>query len=189
MNNKGRMLMAVLALGLSSEALAVSKGGTLYVKAKNTRLMASSAASASALTVLQPGQQVTWLGADPKDAQWHQVEVDGKRGVVFQSNLSAKPPSMELVAVAGGVKPHDAAAFANSGAAVKLLADGPLKYGQEKGTDLQSAVNQLKELKDLAATLQPADYAQHAAKEGLFPVVGPSAQVEPAPANTKRSSR
>ncbi len=183
-----RMWMALLAFGLASNALAVSKGGTLYVKAKNTRLMASSAADASALTVLQPGQTVTWLGADPANKQWHQVQVDGRQGVVFQSNLSAKPPSMELVASAGGVTVHDAAAFANSGAAVKLLAAGPIRYGQEKGREVRDAVEQLRQLKALADTLQPADYAQHARQAGLFPVVGPAAQPGQAPADTKRSS-
>jgi hypothetical protein len=194
MRTQARLLAAVLVLGTAGGARAVSKGGTLYVKAKNTRLMASSAANAQALTVLQPGQPVTWLGADPGNKQWHQVEVDGRRGVVFQSNLSAKPPSLELVATAGGLTQHDAAAFANSGAAVKLLTDGPLQYGKAKGGEVQDAMGQLEQLRGLVEPLGDADYAAHAERAGLFPVVGPSDRVqppplgEPAPVRAKRRS-
>lgn len=167
------LLTAVLALGVASPALAVTKGGTLYVKVKNTRLMDSAATSANLVQVLQPGQTVTWLGADPQNKQWHQVEVDGRKGVVFQSNLSTKQPNMELVAGKDGVTTHDAAAFANSGAAIKLLADGPRQYGQKKGADVQDAMAQLQQLKALTDTLKESDAARHVKQAGLFPVVGP----------------
>ena len=81
MPQKKVLLAAVLALGVAGNALAVTKGGTLYVKAKNTRLMDSAGTNANLLQVLQPGQTVTWLGADPKNKQWHQVEVNGKKGL------------------------------------------------------------------------------------------------------------
>lgn len=168
------LLAAVLVLGVAGNALAVTKGGTLYVKAKNTRLMDSAAPNANLLHVLQPGQSVTWLGADPKNKQWHQVEVNGKKGLVFQSNLATKPPSMELVAGKDGVSAQDAAAFANSGAAIKLLADGPRQYGQKKGAEVKDAMEQLQRLKALTDTLRDSDVARHAQQAGLFPVVGPS---------------
>jgi uncharacterized protein YgiM (DUF1202 family) len=181
------LLAAMLALGVAGNALAaVKKGGTLYVKVKNTRLMESAALDANLLRVLQPGQEVKWLGADPKDKQWHQVEVGGKKGVVFQSNLSTKPPSMELVAGKDGVTTQDAATFANSGAAIKLLADGPLQYGQKKGADVKDAVAQLQQLKALTHTLRESDAARHVKQAGLFPVVGPS---EPAAGLTKEHGR
>lgn len=170
------LLVAVLALGVAGNALAVTKGGTLYVKAKNTRLMDSAATSANLLQVLQPGQAVTWLGADPRNKQWHQVEVNGRKGVVFQSNLSTKKPNMELVAGKDGVTEQDAAAFANSGAAIKLLADGPRQYGQKKGADVKDAMTQLQQLKALTETLKDSDLARHVQQAGLFPVVGPSEQ-------------
>lgn len=170
--------VALLALGVSGSALAVKKGGTLYVKAKNTQLLEGAVKGANVLRVLQPGQPVRWLGADPRNKQWHQVEVNGQRGVVFQSNLATRPPNMELVASKGGLTAQDAVAFANSGAAVKLLADGPLQYGQQKGVAIQEAMRQLQQLQALANSLQDADVAGHAHRAGLFPVVGPSARVE-----------
>jgi hypothetical protein len=168
---RNRMLAAMLVLGTASGALAVSKGGTLYVKAKNTRLMASSAASAKALAVLQPGQPVKWLGADPKNRQWHQVETGGKRGVVFQSNLASKPPNMELVASEDGATRKDATEFANSAAAVKLLSDGAIKYGSKEGGAKKRAVTQLQQLEELAKAVDTRRIAEHVKTAGLFPVV------------------
>jgi hypothetical protein len=174
MRMKGRMLAALLVLGTASGALAVTKGGTLYVKAKNTRLMASSAKDAKALAVLQPGQTVTWLGADPKAKQWHQVEAGGKKGVVFQSNLATKAPNMELVASKGTLTQKDAAEFANSAAAVKLLSDGAIAYGTKEGGAMERAVPQLQQLEKLAERVDAAKLAAHAKAAGLFPVVGAS---------------
>ncbi len=187
MPRKSALLTVMLALGVAGNALAaVKKGGTLYVKVKNTRLMESPSTGANLLRLLQPGQEVKWLGADPKDKQWHQVEVGGKKGVVFQSNLSSKPPSMELVASKDGVTAKNATEFANSGAAIKLLADGPLQYGQKKGADVKDAVAQLQQLKALTHTLRESDAARHVKQAGLFPVVGPS---EPAAGLTKEHGR
>lgn len=182
MRKKARVVAAVLALGLAGDALAVGKGGTLYVKAKNTRLMASASATAPALEVLQPGQAVKWMGPDAKDKQWHQVEVTlGKKtlkGVVFQSNLATQPPNMELVASEGGVVRKDANDFAKSVAAVKLLSPGAMKYGKSKGQDMSKAVDDLKALEDLASKVGPDALSAHAKQAGLFPVVGPSEQVK-----------
>lgn len=175
---KGRMVAAVLAWGLAGGALAVPKGGTLYVKAKNTRLLASAGANAQALEVLQPGQPVKWLGPDAKDKQWHQVEVKvgGKtlKGVVFQSNLATQPPHMELVKEKGVLTQKDAAAFANSAAAVKLLSDGAIQYGNDKGGGVQDAVGQLQKLETLAEGIKDDALVAHAKDAGLFPVVGPA---------------
>ncbi|XXF77539.1 SH3 domain-containing protein [Myxococcaceae bacterium GXIMD 01537] len=167
------LLAAVLTLGTAGAARAVPRGGTLYVKVKNTRLMSNSTTNGQVLRVLQPGQTVVWLGADPKNRQWHQVEVDGGKGVVFQSNLATRPPELELVASAGGPA-RDADTFANSGAAVKLLSDGAIRYGDAKGGDVKDAVAQLQRLQDVAATIRAEDCAAHASKARLFPVVAPS---------------
>lgn len=173
MGKRVRLLWAVLALGVASPALAVAPGGTLYVKARNTRLMTTPAPTAKALAVLQPGQAVKWLGADPKNKQWHRVEVEGKQGVVFQSNLATKPPNMELVADKKEVRTVDPVAFANSGAAVKGLSKGAIDYGKGKNDPgFNQAVEQLKELEDLARKIGPEQLAAHATQAGLFPVVG-----------------
>jgi hypothetical protein len=172
MLERGRLWVAALALLAAGSALAVKAGGSLYVKARNTRLMASAAPGADAVAVLQPGQQVEWMGADPKNKQWHQVKVAGRQGVVFQSNLAAKPPNMELVAQEG-VKQVDPVAFASSGAAVKLLSDGVIRYGSDKGADYGQAAEQLRQLGTLARDIPLKEVSERARKARLHPVVGP----------------
>jgi uncharacterized protein YgiM (DUF1202 family) len=173
MRKRVRVLLAALSLCAAITALAAEGKDTLYVKARNTRLMASPAATADVVAILQPGQQVTWLRADPKNKQWHHVKVEGKKpqqGLIFQSNLSTRPPNMELTAKSG--RPVDATAFANSGAAVKGLSEGAIAYGNGK-PDLAQAVKQVQALENLAGQITPAELAAHAAKARLFPVVGP----------------
>jgi hypothetical protein len=176
MHKRVRVLLAALSLCAAITALAADDKNTLYVKARNTRLMASAAPTADVVAILQPGQQVTWLGADAKNKQWHRVRLNGKKpkeGLVFQSNLSTKPPNMELTTKNGG-NPIDATAFANSGAAVKGLSDGAIVYGNgKKDPDLSQAVVQVQALEKLAEQISPAELAAHAAKARLFPVVGP----------------
>lgn len=176
MRKRVRVLLAALSLCAAVTALAADDKNILYVKARNTRLMASAAPTADVVAVLQPGQQVTWLGADAKNKQWHRVKVAGKKpkeGVVFQSNLSTKPPNMELTTKNDG-RPMDATAFANSGAAVKGLSDGAIAYGNgKKDPDLSQAVKQVQALEKLAEQITPSELAAHAAKARLFPVVGP----------------
>jgi hypothetical protein len=168
----GRRLVAILALCAAGTALAVKPGGTLYVKARNTRLMASASPTADAVVILQPGQQVKWLGADPKNKQWHRVESGGKKGVVFQSNLAAQPPNMELI-TQGGTQKVDPVAFANSGAAVKGLSKGAIGYGKTKGAGFSQASTQLQQLETLAEQISTEELAAHARGSQLFPVVGP----------------
>lgn len=176
MRKRVRVLLAALSLCAAVTALAAEDKNTLYVKARNTRLMASASPTADVVAILQPGQQVEWQGADPKSKQWHHVKVKGKQplqGLVFQSNLSTRPPDMELTSKNGG-RPVDATAFANSGAAVKGLSEGAITYGNgKKEPDLSQAVKQVQALEKLAEQITPAELAAHAAKAHLFPVVGP----------------
>jgi uncharacterized protein YgiM (DUF1202 family) len=174
MRKRVRVLLAALSLCAAVTALAADDKNTLYVKARNTRLMASAAPTADVVAILQPGQQVTWLGADAKNKQWHRVKVKGKesqQGLVFQSNLSTRPPNMELTAKGGG-RPVDPMAFANSGAAVKGLSEGAIAYGNGK-PELSEAVKQVQALEKLSEQITPAELAAHASKARLFPVVGP----------------
>src|SRR4051812_31780747 len=100
-----------LCFALSSGA--VEKGGTLYVTARNTRLLKTLGASSNVVAVLQVGQAVIWLGPDPSDPRWHRVRLKDKEGVVFQTSLGTHPPQIELTASAprpGG----SAQAFASS---------------------------------------------------------------------------
>ena len=172
---KRALLVATLGLCVMAPAQAADETNLLYVKARNTRLMASSAPTAGVVAILQPGQKVKWLGADKKSPQWHRVEASGKQGLVFQSNLSKKPPSMELLAKDGGT-PVDAGVYANSGAAVRGLSDGAIAYGNgKKDPDLSGAVTQLQALEAKADQIGPEELAAHASKARLFPVVGPQA--------------
>ncbi|MDY7225912.1 SH3 domain-containing protein [Hyalangium rubrum] len=172
MRIRGRRWVAVLALCAAGAALAVKQGGSLYVKARNTRLMSTPSPTADAVAILQPGQQVTWLGVDPKNKQWHRVEASGKQGLVFQSNLSSQPPQLELVAQ-NGVRQVDPVAFSSSGAAVKLLGDGVINYGKAKGTDYGQAATQLRQLGTLAREIPLQEVSERARKAQLHPVVGP----------------
>ncbi|WP_224247464.1 SH3 domain-containing protein [Hyalangium gracile] len=175
MHKRARWLVGTLALCAASTALAVGVGEPLYVKARNTRLMAGPPPSADVKAILQPGQQVKWLGADPKNKQWHKVEVDRQKGLVFQSNLSTKPPGKELLASEGAPQ-GDMKALASAGAAVRGLSGGAITYGKEKGQKtpaFSTAVDQLQKLEEHANAITPAALAAHAEKAHLFPVVGP----------------
>ena len=174
MRKRVRVLLAALSLCAAVTALAADNKSTLYVKARNTRLMASASPTANVVAILQPAQQVTWVGTDAKNKLWHRVKVKGEKsqeGFVFQSNLSTRAPNMELTVKSGG-QPVDAQAFANSGAAVKGLSEGAIKYGKGK-PELSDAVEQVRDLEELTRQITPAELAAHAAKARLFPVVGP----------------
>ncbi|RKG91678.1 SH3 domain-containing protein [Corallococcus terminator] len=183
-----RLTMGVLLLALgvpAAAAWAAKPGEKLYVKARNTRVLASPEATANVVVVLQPGQQVTWKGAAPTDKQWHLVtEPKGKPGYVFQTNLSTKPPNMELVAKDGQTRAVDPAAFVSSGAAVKALSPGAEKYGRGQGGDYAKAVEQIKSMEKLATGVSPKVIAEHVKQAGLFPVVGPDTKTG-AQANAK----
>ncbi|MCY1017339.1 SH3 domain-containing protein [Pyxidicoccus sp. MSG2] len=168
---------AVLALGLPGVAAAVKVNEQLYVKAKNTRVQQGPSSTVDTVVILQPGEKVTWKGADPKNKQWHQVEVDGKKGFVFQTNLSTTRPNMELVTDKDGTQQLDPKKFVASGAAVKALSPGAEAYGKGKKGDYEKAVADIKALEKRNEQLTPERIAAHAAEAGLFPVVGPSDKV------------
>lgn len=173
MRARAAVAAAVLALGLP--ALAVTVGGKLYVKAKNTRVMKSPSPTADVVTVLQPGETVTWKGADPTNKQWHEVKLPGgKTGFTFQTNLSTQPPSMELVVdEKGKVNKVDPKGFVASGAAVKALSPGAIQYGRDKKGGFKTAVDEILKLEEIAKGVQPRHVATHVSEAGLFPVVGP----------------
>jgi hypothetical protein len=170
MRSRTRLWTALLVVGAAGSAWAVKPGGTLYVKARTTRLMKGPSATGDALAILQPPTPVRWEGPDPKHKQWHRVTADGRTGFVFQSNLATRPPSLEVVAGEGAGK-VDAKAFANSGAAVKAVSSGVIAMG-EADPDTGKAVAQLQALEQLARGVQDAQLAAHAKEAGLKPVVG-----------------
>ncbi|NMO22921.1 SH3 domain-containing protein [Pyxidicoccus fallax] len=174
MGTKTSAALVAAVLALPGAAGAVKVGESLYVKAKNTRVMESPAPTANAVVILQPGEKVTWEGADPKQKQWHRVTAtNGKKGFVFQTNLSTTPPNMELVTDKDGKQQLDPKKFVASGAAVKALSPGALEYGKEKQGDYAKAAEAIQALEARSKKVTTTEIAAHVKEAGLFPVVGP----------------
>lgn len=110
-------LLIALVLSAAPSALAVSVGGKLYVKTKDTPLLKDPKSSSAKVSTLQPGTEVTWKGASAKDKQFQEVEAAGKKGFVSTSNLTPHQPQQEIDGSRG--KPMSGQAFAASGAATK----------------------------------------------------------------------
>jgi len=109
--------LLLLTLCWSTGALAIAKGGTLYIRSNDTAMLKEPKAKAATVMKLAQGTAVVWNGASEKDKQWHEVMVAGKRGFVRVTDLSPNKPMQETDSASD--KPMSAQAFANSGAAVK----------------------------------------------------------------------
>ncbi|QRN95437.1 SH3 domain-containing protein [Archangium violaceum] len=167
-------LLALVCMMTGGSALAVSPpNGTLYIKAKNTHLKASSSPTADTLEVLQPGKAVTYTARVP-GSPWCKVRVAlNKKGTVegfiYQANLSVSPPSMEVTSKNPG-KPLSPEAFASSAAAIKALGPGAIEYG--KTLKKPESVGQLIALEKLARSVDDKQVAEYAQEGGLPTVVG-----------------
>jgi hypothetical protein len=167
-------LLALVCMMTGGTALAVSPpDGTLYIKAKNTHLKASSSPTANTLEVLQPGKAVTYKGR-VSGTPWCKVQVilDKKRtveGFIYQANLAVSPPSMEVTSK-NPDKPLSPEAFASSAAAIKALGPGAIAYG--KTLKKPESVEQLVELEQLARSVKDAQVTEYAQEGGLPAVVG-----------------
>jgi hypothetical protein len=104
----------VTLLLLATPALAVTVGGKLWVKTKDTKVRKTPDLKGAALITVQPGKEVIWLGASAKNKEWHEVSVDGKKGFIFRSDLTPHAPVAEIAESTG--KPINPQAFAASGA-------------------------------------------------------------------------
>jgi hypothetical protein len=129
-------IAVTVALG-AVPAAAVSKGGKLYIKSKDTAVLAKPDAKSKTVGKLQPGDEVIWNGAATEDKRFHEIAAtDPKKkkvkGFTLQQNLSPSKPQMEILLSKGG-KPIDAKSFASSGAATKALTEAGLKYAKRKG--------------------------------------------------------
>lgn len=165
-----RRWLAVGLCAVAGAAAAVVNGDTLYIRARNTRVLKSPAGS-EVLTTLQPGQKVTWRSKDSRG--WHKIDAGGgKIGYVLPASLSVKPVQMELVS-STGQRALDANAFLSSGAATKALGEGAVNYGKEK--NMQRAVDDVMAMEQLAKTVTPVEVAAHASRIGIAPAVGPVA--------------
>lgn len=117
--------LVAACLLLAAPALAVPKGGKLYIKSKDAKVLDKADAKAKTVGTLNVGDEVTWQGADEKNKQFHAIE--GKvKGFTLQANLSPSKPAPETLAKDNGA-PIDAKAFASSGAATKALSGAAVK--------------------------------------------------------------
>lgn len=169
-----RLMLLCGLLWAGAAAAGAKPGDTLYIKARNTRVLKDPSASAAVVVILQPGAAVTWQGPDPKDKRWQRVVSGKNKGVVLSANLTAEKPKGEVMA-ATGAEAADANAFMSSGAASKALGAGAIAYAKEKNAD--AAARQLQRAEGLAKTIGPREVSEHARKAGLHDAVGASAGV------------
>lgn len=136
-------LVGALALMSASGALAISKGGTLYIKNKGVKLLKDAKATAGAVgKELAVGSTVVWNGPSEKDKTFHEVVTpDGKKGYVLATNLSPSKPADEIATSTGA--PMSAQAFASSGAATKGLTEASLKYSEASDETVKKATVQV----------------------------------------------
>lgn len=120
--------VAAIALISAGGAWAVAKGGKLYIKSKDTKVLKEAKAGATAVVTVQPGKEVTWNGASDTDKAFHAIAVDGKKGFVLMTNLTPNQVAPEIDATTG--KPMSAQAFASSGAATKALTPAGVTYAK-----------------------------------------------------------
>lgn len=92
-------LVCVVVACVAFVAGAVPPGGSLYVVGKDVKLLKEPKAKSAAVmpAALEPGSEVKWLGASAKDKHFHQVEVQGKKGFIALSNLTASKPMSEVI--------------------------------------------------------------------------------------------
>ncbi len=131
--------LALVVVLLAGPALAVGKGGTLYVKNKEAKLLSKPDATSKVLTQLRPGDAVTWQGAAPENKQFHKVTAGRLEGYLLQQNLSPNKPAAEYLAKDDG-KAIDPQAFASSGAATKALSEAALKFSEARAKERPSVV-------------------------------------------------
>jgi hypothetical protein len=147
--------LLIFLLVTATGALAIAPGGKLYIKSKDTLLLKEPKAKSSTVLTLQPGTEVTWVGASEKDNQFHQVEVSGKKGFVRTVDLSPHKPQLELDSSSG--KPVSQPAFASSGGATKgPFGPGSIPYykGSVAGEEAAAALIYLEALNEQKATPQ-----------------------------------
>jgi hypothetical protein len=149
---------------VTAALLAAGPGDTLYVNVKDAPLLASTAPNAKVLALLQPGQAVTWLGADAENKQFHRVTVEGKTGVIFQSHLSPRKPQTEVHAEAPpSGPPLDPQVFVEATQASRARDGGAAEWPAP--TDAGSV--ELRTLEDLGVGVTVPQCATHAKKAGL----------------------
>ena len=169
MKLRGRLIVAAALLAAGGAFAGLSAGTTVFIKAKNTKLLKAAKVDAAAEgAALQPGDEVAWQKMEGKE--FHQVKVGGKTGYVFFSNLSTKKPEPEYLQGKGAV---DGKAFASSGAATKALAPAATNDKAMSDAKLKEAAKDILAAEALSQlVVTPGVAAAHAKTAGLNRVVG-----------------
>jgi hypothetical protein len=161
-----RMIGPAIVAALAIAATALAADRALFIKSKDTKLLKDASFTAKQLSLLQPGTEVMWKGADAKEKTLHKVVAGGKEGYVLQANLSPNKPAEEVLT--GDGKPVSAQAVASSGAATKALTPAALKYANEKGpTGLEAACEIIYLEEHNKNEGKPAAIAAHKKSAGL----------------------
>ncbi len=158
--------MIALAVLVGSSALAAGSPA-LYVRAKNTKLLAQPSALSKAVATLQPGDEVSWLARDAKNPLFHKVSTKGgQTGYLFQSNLAtAKPPAEVHAQVAGNEAVRRVGGDASTGAATKALGDGAVSFKEQP--EAAKVVSQLQAVDAIANRVDGKAIAAHVKSAGL----------------------
>jgi hypothetical protein len=137
--------LCLLLSCLATSGWAIAKGGTLYIKGKDTVVLSAPRAGASKVATLQPGDAVIWLGPSEKDKTFHQISFGSKKGFVLMTNLTPNKPVVELLDQEGKPVP-----FAFSGAGSRECP--PTYQGQGNKTEAAAELIYVEELNKAKAT-------------------------------------
>lgn len=185
------LLLLALVPGV---ALAVTQGGTLYVRNKDTKVLEKADVKSRSIGLLQYGAAVKWLGADPAQRMLHKVEYDDTAtkakvtGYVLQANLTPNAPAKEYLSKDDG-KPIDPQAFRSSGAATKALGGTALEWAAQK--KLTGLPERLIALENISLSVSPSAVQQRSKALGLAynEAAEPPPPPDAAPATKKKGGK
>lgn len=140
------MRVFLFAVLLAFPALAIEKGGPLWVSVKEAPLRSQPKEGAKKLATLRAGTQVVWEGPDTKDRQFQRVTAGGKSGWVLVSELSPSKPQPEI-----GVGGKQVVPFAAQGY-VKCDMGSTARMVDPRHADTQRALESIEALNAKAAT-------------------------------------
>jgi len=159
----------LLSLSVAApSAHALKDGETVYVKARNTKLLVAAKAEAEVKAVLRVGDALRWRQKEASG--FHRVSLPGKAEVyfVYGANLSLQAPRQEQWAASGTTV--DTKAFASSGAATKGLSEGAFQMAVGDA-QLEKAAKALLALEAMQAGVTDTEVDAHlrAAKLAVEP--------------------
>ncbi len=160
-----------LCLGLAATAALAQESPdkkTVYVRARDTAVTDKPKADGKRLKVVQPGEELIYLGQDKAAPRYHKVEhAPKKTGYVYFANISAKPVEVETPK-GQSPTPLDRKASASFGAAVRGMTPGAEKYAAKGNKDDRAkAAKSFRYLEEQVALIPEGSVAQHRKSAGL----------------------